>query len=221
MMAKETRLEAGAGDDLALVHSAKQGSKEAFESLVRRHIDMILRVVKRIADSREDAEDIAQEALLKAFQNLHNFEERARFSTWLTRIAINEALMKVRRPRRAPMISIDDEKGEFRLLEHKVADRRPDPEELFSRTQLSETLQRELDALPHAYRVVVLMRDIQGFSTSDTAEVLELSVPSVKSRLLRARLKLRKRLGAYSEWSRTAKACAAADGQILNQSRAA
>jgi RNA polymerase sigma-70 factor (ECF subfamily) len=92
------------------------------------------------------------------------------------------------------MVSIDDEKGEFRSLEYKFTDGRSDPAQIVERTQMREMLQRELDALPHAHRVVLVMRDIEGFSTLDTAKALELSASSVKSRLLRARLKLRKNL---------------------------
>jgi RNA polymerase sigma-70 factor (ECF subfamily) len=193
MLPIESQVELGTCDTI-LVRLAKQGEVAAFEQLVRRHTSLIQRVATHITNSREDAEDIAQETFLKAFQNLQTFEERARFSTWLTRIAINQSLMKVRRPRRRPMVSIDDEKGEFRSLEYKFTDGRSDPAQIVERTQMREMLQRELDALPHAHRVVLVMRDIEGFSTLDTAKALELSASSVKSRLLRARLKLRKNL---------------------------
>jgi RNA polymerase sigma-70 factor (ECF subfamily) len=220
MMPNEVQLEVGACDDVSLVHNAKRGNVDAFEELIRRHTEMILRVATHITTSREDAEDVAQEAFLKAFQNLKFFEERARFSTWLTKIAINESLIKLRR-RRASMVSIDEDGGEFRSLEYKLIDGQPNPEQVFSTTQLSEALERALDTLPPPYRVVFEMRDVQGKSTLDTAEVLELSVPSVKARLLRARLKLRKCLGPHFERRRAITASSLATEQRLNESRAA
>ena len=146
---------------ISLVHYAKRGTVEAFEELIRRHTEMILRVATHITNSREDAEDVAQEAFLRAFRNLQFFEERSRFSTWLTRIAINESLIMLRR-RRASMISIDDEQGEFRSLEYQLTDGRPNPEQIFSRIQISETLQRALDSLPYPYRVVFECETLKG-----------------------------------------------------------
>jgi RNA polymerase sigma-70 factor (ECF subfamily) len=221
MLPIQSQFELGTRSDTTLVRFAKEGDAAAFEELVRRHTLMIQRVAAHITNSREDAEDIAQEAFLKAFQNLQTFEERARFSTWLTRISINQALMKVRRPRRSPMISIDDERGEFRSLEHNFTDGRSDPEQIVQRTQLTGILQRELDALPYAHRVVLLMRDIEGLSTLDTAEALALSVSSVKSRLLRARLRLRKNLGPHFGRSRVATVVPQITEAIRNESRAA
>jgi len=221
MMPEMEQMQAGSCDDVLLVRYAKLGNVEAFEELIRRHTDMIRRVAWQITNSREDAEDVAQEAFLKAYQNLQHFEERSRFSTWLTRIAINEALIQLRRPRRTSMISIDDEEGEFRSLEFQFTDGRPDPEQICCRAQINETLQKTLDSLPHAYRVVFLMRDVEGLSTLDTAEVLEMSVPSVKARLLRARHKLREGLKPHFKRARAATACSSAPDQILDESRAA
>lgn len=193
------QLSVGTGDDVALVHRAKQGDIAAFEGLVRRHTDMIRRVAMRMTDSREDAEDIAQEAFLKAFQHLPHFQERSRFSTWLTRIAINEALIRLRRPHRKRTISMDSEAGEFSSLGYDFADGKPGPEQICQITQLRGALRKALTSLPHEYRIVLLKRDVEGLSTLETAEMLELSVPSVKARLLRARLKLRAGLTPYIE----------------------
>jgi len=184
-------------DDLALVHAAKQGDMAAFEQLVTRHTAMIFRVAMHIMASREDAEEVVQDAFLKAFQHLQDFEGRARFSTWLTRIAVNAALMKLRNLRRATTISLDREADEGGTLADKVADWKPNPEQLFSRTELREILQRALASLPHSYRVVFLLRDVEGVSVADTAEMLGLSIPNVKARLFRARIKLREQLSRY------------------------
>jgi RNA polymerase sigma-70 factor (ECF subfamily) len=181
-------------DDAALVNAAKQGDAAAFEALVKRHTEMIFRIVLHIAGSREDAEDIVQEAFIKAYTHLHNFEERSLFSTWLTRIAVNQALMKLRSSRRAPVVAIDDGSDESWPLADRIADWRPDPEQLYSRAQLNGILREAFASLPDSYRVVFLWRDIEGLSIVETAGLLGLSISCVKSRLLHARLKLRRRL---------------------------
>ena len=201
MTLKKAEATFGTRDDVTLVRSAKLGDMAAFEELVNRHTDMILRVAMHITNLREDAEEAAQDAFLKAFQHLGNFEERARFSTWLTRIVINEALIRLRRPQRTRTVSINSEADEFRSLGDEIVDGRPNPEQAYRRPQLRITPQAPHYTYPLSdkYRVVFLMRDVEGFSTLDTAEMLELSVPSVKARLLRARLKLRECLGPYFE----------------------
>ena len=196
--------EVDAGNDVALVHAAKQGDMAAFDELVHRHTPMIFRVVMHITNSREDAEDIVQEAFLKAFQHMQHFEERSRFSTWLTRIAVNAALMKIRSLRRVTAISLDQEADEGGTLADKVADWKPNPEQLYGTTELREILRQALASLPHAYRVVFFLRDVEGLSIEDTAEMLGLSVSNVKARLFRARIKLRVYLSQYFERGRNA-----------------
>ena len=197
MSVATTQPELDTCDDLALVHAAKQGDMAAFEQLVKRYTAMAFRVAMHIMNSREDAEDIVQDAFLKAYLNLERFEERSRFSTWLTRIAVNAALMTLRSSRRATTVSIDQEADEGNPLADKVADWKPNPEQLYSRTELRAILQRALASLPHAYRVVFLLRDVEGVSIADTAEMLGLSIPNVKARLFRARLMLREQLSRY------------------------
>jgi RNA polymerase sigma-70 factor (ECF subfamily) len=186
-------------EDLALVHSAKEGDTSAFEQLIKRHTSTIFRVAMHITSSREDSEDIVQDAFLKAFRSIHRFEERARFSTWLTRIAVNEALIKLRGSRRALTISIDEETDDSVALADRVADWRPDPEQLYSTAELRAILQQALASLPDSYRVVFLLRDVEGLSIAETAEMLGLCVSNVKARLFRARLKLRKHLSQHFE----------------------
>ena len=197
MFNTKIQLELGTRDDVTLVDAAKQGDLAAFEQLVQRHTAMIFRVAMHIVACREDAEEVVQDAFFKAFQHLQDFEGRARFSTWLTRIAVNAALMRLRNLHRATVVSIDQEADEGDTLADKVADWKPNPEQLYGRTELREILQRALAALPHTYRIVFLLRDVEGVSVADTAEMLGLSIPSVKARLFRARLKLREYLSRY------------------------
>jgi RNA polymerase sigma-70 factor (ECF subfamily) len=221
MTTRETQPELGRRDDVSLVRSAKQGEMAAFEELVARHTDMILRIATHITNSREDAEDAVQEAFLNAYLHLQHFEERSRFSTWLTRIAINEALGKLRRSRRAPQLSIDEEIGECGPPADGVSDWISNPEEMYGRTQLRRILQEAVASLPDAYRVVFLMRDVEGLSTADASEALGLTVPSVKARLLRARLKLRKGLSPHFERGGATADARFAPGRVPTQPRAA
>jgi RNA polymerase sigma-70 factor (ECF subfamily) len=220
MSIRKTQHELDASDDVALVHAAKQGDMAAFEQLVTRHTAMIFRVAMHILSSREDAEDIVQDAFLKVFQHLHRFEERSRFSTWLTRITVNAALMKLRSLRRTTTISMDQEADEGSTLADKVADWNPNPEQLYSRTELREILHRALASLPHSYRVVFLLRDVEGVSVADTAEMLELSIPNVKARLFRARLKLREQLSRYFQRGKNATESKVPLNQIVSELRA-
>jgi RNA polymerase sigma-70 factor, ECF subfamily len=220
MSITKIQLEPDTSDDVTLVHAAKQGNMAAFEQLVKRHTAMIFRVAMHIMACREDAEEVVQDAFLKAFQHLRDFEERARFSTWLTRIAVNTALMHLRNLRRATTVSLDREADEGSTLADQVADWKPKPEQLYGRTELREILQRALASLPHSYRVVFLLRDVEGVSIADTAEMLGLSIPNVKARLFRARLKLREQLSRYFARGRNARESSLPLKQIVSDLRA-
>jgi RNA polymerase sigma-70 factor, ECF subfamily len=195
----KTRRELGTSEDVALVCSAKQGDMAAFDELTKRYSPMIFRIAMRIAGSREDAEDIVQDAFLKAFLHLQGFEERSRFSTWVTMIAVNEALTRLRRSRKTLTVSIDDRTDENISLEDKIADWRPNPEQHYNTFQLRKLLDKALFSLPDRQKVVFLLRDVEGLRITDTAEMLGLSVPNVKTRLLRAHLKLRRSLKPHIE----------------------
>jgi len=136
MSITKTQREPNTDLDVDLVHVAKAGNMVAFEELVTRHTALIFRVAMHIMASPEDAEDIVQETFLKAFQHLQHFEERARFSTWLTRIAVNAALMRRRDRRLATTISMEQETDREITLADTVADWRPNPEQLYSKTEL-------------------------------------------------------------------------------------
>jgi RNA polymerase sigma-70 factor (ECF subfamily) len=185
-------------DELALVRAAKEGDVGAFEDLVRRYDRNVFRIAQHITQNREDAEDVVQDAFLKAFNNLKQFQGQSKFYTWLVRIAVNEALMKLRRRRPERMVSLDEDiKTEEDSLPREVADWTPNPEQQYSQAELREILTRTIQGLPSSFRTVFVLRDVEGLSTEETAEALDLSIPAVKSRLLRARLQLRERLSRF------------------------
>ena len=187
-----------ASDDLDLVHASKRGDVAAFEELVKRYDRKLLRIAQHLTHNREDAEDVVQEAFLKAFQHLGQFQENSKFSTWLIRITLNQGLMKLRKRRPMREVSIDNDfQSEENNLPIDVADWAPNPEELYRAAELREILRKTLQELGPGLRVVFVLRDIEGLSLEQTAEALELSVAAVKARSWRARLQLRERLSRY------------------------
>lgn len=187
-----------ASDDLALVHASKSGDVAAFEELVKRYDRKLFRIAQHLTHNREDAEDVVQEAFLKAFQHLGQFREDAQFSTWLIRIALNQSLMMLRKRRPTREVSIDqDFQTDDRNLPIDLADWAPNPEELYRATELRGILRNTLQQLGPGLRMVFVLRDIEGFSLEQTAEALELSVAAVKARSFRARLQVRERLSKY------------------------
>ena len=186
------------GDELALVRAAKSGDISAFEQLVKRYDRNVFRLAQHITQNREDAEDVVQEAFLKAYQHLNGFQEQSKFYTWLVRIAVNESLMKLRRRRADKTVSLDQEiETEDNSMPREIADWSPNPEQVYGQAELNGILARTIGGLPGGFRTVFVLRDIEGLSTEETAEALQLSIPAVKSRLLRARLQLRERLNKY------------------------
>ncbi len=185
-------------EELMLVNAARGGDVGAFEQLVRKYDRNVFRIANHITQNREDAEDVVQDAFLKAFQNLEQFQGQSKFYTWLVRIAVNEALMRLRRRRPERMVSLDEDinTGED-TIPREVADWSPNPEQLYNQSELREILQKTIQGLPPSFRTVFVLRDVEGLSTEETADALGLSIPAVKSRLLRARLQLRERLTKY------------------------
>jgi RNA polymerase sigma-70 factor, ECF subfamily len=184
-------------DEPVLVAAAQAGDISAFETLVSRYERKIFRLAQNITQNREDAEDVMQEAFLKAYEHLSGFQGNSRFYTWLVRIAVNQALMKLRK-RRPNQVSIDEEvnTGED-LIPREIEDWGPSPEDRYKQTEMSDILSSSIADLDPPFRIVFQLRDIEELSTEETAEALGLSVPAVKSRLLRARLKLRQKLDKY------------------------
>jgi len=185
-------------DEMALVQAAKRGDVSAFEQLVKRYDRNIFRIAQHITQNREDAEDVVQDAFLKAYGNLEQFQGNSKFYTWLVRIAVNESLMKLRRRRTDRTVSLDEDiKTEEDTMPREVADWSPNPEQLYKQGELRDILRKTVQGLPASFRTVFVLRDVEGLSTEETAEALDLSIPAVKSRLLRARLQLRERLNKY------------------------
>jgi RNA polymerase sigma-70 factor, ECF subfamily len=184
-------------DEGALVQAAKSGDLGAFEELVNRYEGRIFRLTMNITQNREDAQDAAQDAFLKSFKNLDRFQGDSRFYTWLVRIAVNEALMRLRK-RRPNIVSLDEPvETEDDLIQHDVQDWDPTPEQRYERTEMNSILNEAIGKLDPIFRTVFQLRDIEQVSTEETAETLGISVPAVKSRLLRARLKLRDNLSPF------------------------
>jgi len=194
----QKRAEEVVTDEMALVHAAKAGDLEAFSQLVNRYDRNIFRIAQHITHNEEDAQDVVQDAFLKAYQNLERFQENSKFYTWLVRIAVNEALMKLRKRRNDRTVSLDEDvETEEGSMPREVADWSPNPEQLYGQSELGDILKKTIQGLPPGFRTVFVLRDVEGLSTEETAEMLGLSVPAVKSRLLRARLQLRERLARY------------------------
>jgi RNA polymerase sigma-70 factor, ECF subfamily len=184
-------------DEPRLVAAAKSGDAAAFEELVNRYEKKIFRLTMNITRNHEDAEDAMQDAFMKAYSHLSNFQEDSRFYTWLVRIAANEALMRLRK-RRPNQFSLDEPiEGDDDLIPREIEDWGPSPEQRYAQAEMQEILNHVIDQLAPDFRVVFLLRDVEGLSTEETAEAVGISVPAVKSRLLRARLKLRQKLNRY------------------------
>ncbi len=182
-------------DDIALANQAKQGDRSAFTELVNRYAPKIYRTARHITKNDHDAEDVLQETFLKAYSRLDQFRGDAKFHTWLTRIGVNQALMKLRRRKDGKFLSLDQQVDTAEgSIPREIASGDADPEQLYGQAELRRQLSTGIDSLPESYRTVLVLRDIDGLSTEETAESLGLSVSAVKSRLLRARLQLRDRL---------------------------
>ena len=188
-----------ADDDLDLVHASKNGDVSAFEQLVKRYDRKLFRIAQHVTHNREDSEDAVQESFLKAFQHLSEFREDSKFSTWLIRITLNQSLMKLRKQRRAIReVSLEEScLSSGGLLPLEVTDWAPDPEQLYRTSELREILIKALRDLPPILRAAFVLRDMEGLSTAQTAEVLNVSQAAVKARLWRGRLQLRESLNRY------------------------
>src|SRR5437899_11461289 len=185
-------------DEAILVTQSRAGDTAAFGELLRRYEGKIFRLAQHITQNREDAEDVLQETFLKAYEHLDQFKGDSKFYTWIVRIAVNQALMKLRRRKTDKSVSLDEtiDTGEDTIT-REIAAWDEDPEQQFSREELGGVLDTAIQSLEPLYRSVFVLRDIEELSTEETAEVLGLSVPAVKSRLLRARLQLRAKLTRF------------------------
>jgi RNA polymerase sigma-70 factor (ECF subfamily) len=184
--------------DADLADRLKAGDQAAYAQLVEENAARIYRLALRMMGNEADAEDVLQETFLSAFKSIESFEARSSLSTWLYRIASNAALMRLRR-NEPDQVSVDEpiESDDGDLIPRQFFDFCCLPEEDFLREEARAEMMRAVDELPHPLRSVFALRDIEGLSTEETANALGLSISAVKSRLMRARLKLRERLSLY------------------------
>lgn len=190
-------------DDRELLAALRRGDERAFERLVREQSPRLLGVIRRIVRHDEDAHEALQDAFLSAFKALERFEGASGLATWLHRIAINAALMKLRAKRRRPELALDDLLPKFDDDGHAVELAEPwqaDAVELAARAESRETVREQIEQLPDNYRVVLLLRDLEELSTEEVARLLEVTPNAVKIRVHRARQALRTLLDR--RWSR-------------------
>jgi RNA polymerase sigma-70 factor, ECF subfamily len=178
-------------EEPALVERARAGDRAAFEELVRRHADRLYAVIVRFVADREEAEEVTQESFLRAWRSIRRFEGRSRFFTWLYRIGINEAMRRGARRPPATVVSLDDEPIP------EAPDWREAPETRLRQHDLRRVLEDAVRTLPIEYRATIILRDVEGLSTQEAAEVMELAEAAFKSRLHRARLAVRRALNEY------------------------
>jgi RNA polymerase sigma-70 factor, ECF subfamily len=188
---------AGGTREQDLIARVQRGQRELFYELVRPYERRVYAAALAILRNEQDAEDAAQEAMLKGFKNIQQFRAEARFSTWLIQITVNEALMRRRRERTVPMEGIDDRRDEeSEYAPRDFADWREIPSEALERKEVRQRLAQALATLDRKYREVFVLRDMEHLNIQETAEALGITVASVKTRLLRARLMLRDLLAA-------------------------
>jgi RNA polymerase sigma-70 factor (ECF subfamily) len=181
----------GKHSDDALVTAARLGDSWAFEELVFRHKQKVLAMAQRITNNREDAEDVAQESFHKAFLHLNDFQEKSRFSTWLTRIAMNEAFILLRRRRRVFEVLPGSPDDEVQSRSEAFVDQSPNPEESCWRRERTDLLTKAINRLGPKIRRTILLRDIEERSVEETAQILGTSITAVKARVFQGRRKLR------------------------------
>jgi RNA polymerase sigma-70 factor (ECF subfamily) len=195
----------GAGEDeLSLIERVLAGDSRAFEPLVRRHERRVFRVALAVLGNIQDAEEAMQDTFVKVFRHLGQFRRESRFSTWLTRIAINEALQK--RQRRKDFAPLDESHEKCAsFVPQRYEAWRSDPESIYGKRQIRRLIEAAIESLPQIYREAFVLRDVEGMGAEEAAEAIGISVPALKSRLLRARLMMRESLAASFEEPRTLK----------------
>lgn len=181
-------------EDPELVVLAQGGDNEAFAELIERHQTTCRRLALSILKNAEDAEDEVQNALWKAYEHIGQFQQDARFSTWLSRIVVNQCLMRLRKDKRARTVSIDEPVSVEDNLRMELPDVNPSPEQALGQSELGVVLQTEIRRIPPLLREVIVLRDVEERPMEEISERLGISVAAAKSRLLRARLELRARM---------------------------
>jgi RNA polymerase sigma-70 factor (ECF subfamily) len=188
-------------EDSTLVQQAQGGDAGAFARLVAKYQDRVYNVCLRISGHHEDARDLTQETFLKAFAGMGSFKGRSSFYTWLFRVAMNVSISQQRKARRAVTVGLDDVDplvvaGQARNIARSTGNPTPRPEDRLSRRETHELVERALLTLDEHHRAVVVLRDIEGCNYEQIAEILQVAIGTVKSRLHRARMALRRHLSA-------------------------
>ncbi|MCX6589231.1 MAG: sigma-70 family RNA polymerase sigma factor [Acidobacteria bacterium] len=183
--------------DAELIPLAKMGDQQAFTELVNRHYPACLKLARSILRDHEDAEDEVQNACTKAFLHLGSFEGNSRFSTWLSRIVVNQCLMRLRQLRRAQFTYLDDPGADENQTRFELRDTSEDPEQRYGRNEVASLLYQEVNRIPPLLRKPLLLRESMRLPLADVARQLDISEAAAKSRLLRARRELRERLGKH------------------------
>ncbi|HVN77611.1 MAG TPA: sigma-70 family RNA polymerase sigma factor [Terriglobia bacterium] len=186
--------------ELEWVRKAQDGDLEAFESLVSLYEKRIYNIARRLLESEADAEDVLQEAFLKAFEGLGKFRGEASFYTWLVKIAVNACLQRLHQRKKWATVSLndtDERNNDDDYRPREVVIWEDNPEKIYSRKELREILNAAISSLPTIYRMVFLLKDMENLSADQVAGILGISLPATKSRLIRARLELRERLGNH------------------------
>jgi RNA polymerase sigma-70 factor (ECF subfamily) len=178
--------------DETLVAATKRGDAQAFEELVLRHRQKVLAVAERITNNREDAEDVAQESLHKAFLHLDAFQEKSQFSTWLTRIAMNEAFMLLRRRRGVVEVLPETPNDGMNLTAEVFVDQSPNPEQSCWQRERAQLLAKAINRLSPNLRSTILLRHLEERSVEETAQILGTTISAVKARVFHGRRKLRR-----------------------------
>lgn len=187
-------------EDEELVRRAQAHDQAAFEALVRRHHEHVYRLALTMTKNPRDAEEIEQETFLNVFRKLGSFRGDSKFSSWLYRVTANFALMRLRKQRRQPSVLLDDllphfyESGEF---ERAQSDWSHQADKLLENKELGAQIHGALEKLPEKYRIILVMRDVEGLSNDEIAHTLGMSIPAVKSILHRSRLFVREQLNQY------------------------
>jgi RNA polymerase sigma-70 factor, ECF subfamily len=194
-LAENSLAQMATADDSDLLRSAREGDGAAFETLIRRHDRFLYRVARSVLLDDYEAEDVVQETFIKAFKRLGDFRGEARLSTWLTRIALNEALARKRRRRNTVELGALQHRTNAQIEPSPMMAPAQDPELTAAQQQIRKLLERAIDGLPDSLRTVFVMRDVEELSTADAARLLGLGEPTVKTRLHRARRMLREVLG--------------------------
>lgn len=188
--------------DVKLIADLKSGKLEAFDKIVERYQRKIYALSFNITRNQMDAEDVVQDVLLSIFRKIDSFQGKSAFSSWVYRVTLNATYMKLRGKKKDKFVSLDDEYPAFNkagYMYEKPFDWSTSAESLLFSNETREIIGKAVDLLPEKERVVFILRDVNGFSTDKVGELLELSIPAVKSRLHRARLFLRKKLSHYFE----------------------